>query len=146
MMGQSVEWRLRGSSAEKRPPALTGRPLGAASSRLQAREESSDMARIEGCGKVAPRESGKVTRRDRVKEPIKIQTDDPQTLVALIWRVIGDPVLVVTLIVLLAAATGMLFVLLTVVAPVWVHVAVAGSLSCGLLSVSIALKRFRHAR
>ena len=90
------------------------------------------MVRVEGCGKAAPRESSKATRRKRVKEPIKIQTHDPQTLVALIWRVIGDPALVLMLIALLAAATGALFILLTVMAPAWVHASVAGSLSCGL--------------
>jgi hypothetical protein len=37
------------------------------------------------------------------------------------------------LIVLLAAATGVLVVLLTMMAPLWVYVSVAGSVSCGLL-------------
>jgi hypothetical protein len=128
------------------PPAPTGRPLGAASSRLPGiRKRASDMARIEGRGKDASQESRKTIRRDRPKEPVKTWIDDPQTLVALIWRVVGDPAQVLMLIVLLAAATGMLVVLLTVVAPVWVRVSVAGSVSCGLL-VSIVLRRFRHTR
>jgi hypothetical protein len=124
------------------PPAPTGRPLGAVSSGLQAQEESSDMARVDGHGKVAPQESGKVTGRDRTNKPAKIQTDDPQCLVALIWRVIEDPAHVLMVIVLLAAVAGVFFVLLAVMDPVWVHVSVAGSVGCGLL-ISIVLRRRR---
>jgi hypothetical protein len=85
------------------------------------------MARVEGRRKVALQELGKVTRRDRPKKPTKIRADDPQTLVGLIWRAIGDPARVVMLIVLLAALAGALSLLLTVIAPVWVHVSVAGA-------------------
>lgn len=104
------------------------------------------MARVEGRGKVAPQKLGKVTRRDQAKEPTKIRTDDPQTWVGLIWRVIQDPTRVVMLIVLLTAAAGVLSVLLTVMAPVWVYVSVAGSVSCGALLVSIVLRQVRHGR
>jgi hypothetical protein len=104
------------------------------------------MARVEERGKVAPQESGKVTRRDWTKEPTKIRADDPQTLVGLIWRVIGDPARVVMLIVLLAALAGALSLLLTVIAPVWVHVSVAGGASFGVLLVSFLLRSVRRGR
>lgn len=104
------------------------------------------MARIEGRGEVAPQEPGKVTRRDRAKQPTKIQTDDPQTLIGLIWRVIGDPTRVVMLIVLLAAVAVIVSVVLTVVAPAWVHASVAGGVTCGALLVGIVLRRLRRGR
>jgi hypothetical protein len=103
------------------------------------------MARVEGRGKAASQD-GKVTRRDRTKEPAKIRADDPQTLVGLIWRVIGDPARVVMLIVLLAALAGALSLLLTVIAPVWVHVSVAGGAGFGVLLVSILLRRVRRGQ
>ena len=93
---------------------------------FHAQEESGDMARVEG--------------------PTKIRADDPQTLVGLIWRVIGDPARVVMLIVLLAALAGALSLLLTVIAPVWVHVSVAGGASFGVLLVSFLLRRVRRGR
>lgn len=81
----------------------------------------------------------------RVEGPTKIRADDPQTLVGLIWRVIGDPARVVMLIVLLAALAGALSLLLTVIAPVWVHVSVLGA-SFGVPLVSFLLRRVRRGR
>jgi hypothetical protein len=103
------------------------------------------MARVERRDEVTPTKLGKATRREQTKAPTKVRrTDDPQTLVGLIWRVSEDPTRVVMLIVLLAAVAAMLSVLLAVMAPVWVHVSVAGGVGCGALLVSTFLRQARH--
>ncbi len=102
------------------------------------------MVRVEGRGEIRPPKLGKVTSRAQTKELPTKTRNDPQTLVGLIWRVIQDPTRVVMLIVLLAAVAVVLSVLLTVMAGV--HVSVAGSVSCGVLLVSIVLRRVQHRR
>jgi hypothetical protein len=104
------------------------------------------MARVKGRGEIVPQKSGRVTRRVRTKRPTKIQTDDSQSLIGLIWRVVGDSTRVVMLIVLLAAVAAIVSVVLTAVAPVWVHVSVAGTVSCGALLVGVVLHRVRRGR
>lgn len=104
------------------------------------------MARVKRRGEIAPKKLGKVTERDQAEEPTRVRTDDPQTLIGLIWRVIEDPTPLAMLIVLLAAMSAIVSIVLTVVAPMWVHASVAGSVTCGLLLVSVVLRRVRHGR